>query len=227
MNLLSQSLQQVESRIREAERLAQRETGSVSLLAVSKRQPDSAIREMAQLGVIRFGESYLQEALLKLEALQDLQLEWHFIGPIQANKCRDIASHFSWVHSVDRRKIGERLNNLRPAELPPLNILLQVNISAEANKAGCPPAELAQLAADLRALPRLRLRGLMAIPRATPDPEAQRSAFRQLRLAQERLQREGHQLDTLSMGMSNDLEMAVAEGSTIVRIGTALFGERV
>jgi len=181
---------------------------------------------MAQLGVRRFGENYLQEALQKIEALADLDLEWHFIGPIQSNKTRAIAEHFDWVHSVDRLKIARRLNEQRPAALAPLNVCLQLNVSAEQSKSGAEPAQLAALAAEVAALPRLRLRGLMAIPAATEDVARQRAAFRCMGEAQAQLQAAGLELDTLSMGMSGDLEAAIAEGATLVRIGTALFGPR-
>jgi len=213
-------------RIRNAEKHAGRPEGSVTLLAVSKTQPADAIRALAQAGQRHFGENYLQEALAKQEELADLNgLVWHFIGPIQSNKTRVIASGFDWVHSVDRLKIAERLSEQRPAEWPPLNICLQVNISRETSKSGVDPDDLPELARAVAGLPRLRLRGLMAIPAPAHDLESQRQPLRALREALERLQAPG--LDTLSMGMSEDLEAAILEGSTCVRVGTALFGPRL
>jgi len=212
-------------RIREAEKQAGRPEGSVTLLAVGKTQPAAAIRELARAGQMHFGENYLQEALAKQEELADLtDLVWHFIGPVQSNKTRPIASRFDWVHSVDRLKIAERLGEQRPLELPPLNICLQVNISRETRKSGVDPAALPILAQAVASLPRLRLRGLMAIPAPAHDAESQRRPFRELRHALERLDLPG--LDTLSMGMSEDLEAAILEGATCVRVGTALFGPR-
>lgn len=181
---------------------------------------------MADAGMRRFGENYLQEALEKIAALQELDLEWHFIGPIQSNKTRPIAEHFDWVHSVDRLKLARRLSEQRPAGLPPLNICLQVNVSGEQSKSGITLQELPALAQEVATLPRLRLRGLMAIPAPAAGLEAQRQPFRQMRFALEQLIAEGLELDTLSMGMSGDLEAAIAEGATLVRIGTALFGPR-
>lgn len=216
--------QTVLARIRAAERQFQRPPGSVELLAVSKTQPASAVAALAALGQRHFGENYLQEALDKMAELAALDLEWHFIGPIQANKTRSIAEHFAWVHSVDRLKIAERLNAQRPDDLPPLNVCLEVNIDREPSKHGFDERELADIAQAVAALPRLRLRGLMAIPAPTADFTAQRLPFARLREWQERLQMAG--LDTLSMGMSDDLEAAIAEGATLVRIGTALFGPR-
>lgn len=219
-------LLQVLQRIRNTEQQAGRPEGSVTLLAVSKTQPADAIRALAQAGQRHFGENYLQEALVKQDALADLSgLVWHFIGPIQSNKTRFIASRFDWVHSVDRFKIAERLSEQRPAELPPLNVCLQVNISREISKSGVDPDELPELARAVAGLPRLRLRGLMAIPAPTHDLEGQRGPLRALRQALEQLQMPG--LDTLSMGMSDDLEVAILEGATCVRVGTALFGPRL
>lgn len=196
------------------------------LLAVSKTRPAEDIRAAHALGINDFGENYLQEALPKIEALQALGLTWHFIGPIQSNKTRPIAEHFDWVHSVDRDKIARRLNEQRPADAPPLQVCLQVNVSGEASKSGVSPAELPALAEAVMQLPRLRLRGLMAIPAATNSDAEQRAAFAQLRGLFEELKPQAPDLDTLSMGMSGDLEAAVAEGSTLLRIGTALFGPR-
>lgn len=217
---------QVRDRIRSAEARFGRAPDSVTLLAVSKTRPAEAIRLVAGLGQRQFGESYLQEALEKVAALRELDLVWHFIGPIQSNKTRGIAENFAWVHSVDRLKIAERLSEQRPIELPPLNVCLQVNVSGEASKAGTTLAELPGLAAAVAALPRLRLRGLMAIPAPADEFEQQREPFRALRGALDDLVARGLAVDTLSMGMTDDLEAAVAEGSTMVRIGTALFGER-
>ncbi len=212
-----------------AEQRYGRPAGSVALLAVSKQQPATAIAEVAAAGQTRFGENYLQEALPKMAALaegEQAELEWHFIGPIQSNKTRLIAENFAWVHSVDRLKIAQRLSMQRPGELEPLNLCLQVNISGEASKSGVEPAELAELAMAVAALPRLRLRGLMAIPAPCDDFAEQRRACARLREWQEQLAGSGLLLDTLSMGMSDDLEAAIAEGATLVRIGTAIFGPR-
>ena len=194
---------------------------------MSKTKPAAALREAHAAGLRDFGENYLQEALGKQQELADLPLSWHFIGPIQSNKTRAIAEHFDWVHSVDRLKIAQRLSEQRPAELPPLNICIQVNVSGEASKSGCAPADLPALASAIGALPRLQLRGLMAIPEPTEDRAAQDAAF----AAVQRLNNDLRDslklpLDTLSMGMSHDLEAAIAQGATWVRIGTALFGAR-
>lgn len=205
---------------------AGRDAATLRLLAVSKTFDAAAVRDLAACGQRAFGENYVQEALDKQTALQDLPLEWHFIGPIQSNKTRAIAAHFSWVHSVDRLKIAERLSAQRPPGLPPLQICIEVNISGEASKGGVPPAELSDLAGAVSKLPGVQLRGLMAIPAPTPDVPAQRAAFRQVREQFDALRARGHALDTLSMGMSGDLEAAILEGATIVRVGTALFGER-
>jgi pyridoxal phosphate enzyme (YggS family) len=213
-------------RIRIAAEINRRDATSVTLLAVSKTQPGSAIRSAAAAGITNLGENYLQEALEKMKALSDLPLCWHFIGPIQSNKTRSIAEHFDWVHSVDRLKIARRLSEQRPAEMPPLQICLQVNISGESTKSGVLPAELAQLTAAVNELPALRLRGLMTIPAVSSDTVVQRQAFARLRLCLEDLQATMPGLDTLSMGMSADLESAIAEGATIVRIGTGVFGPR-
>lgn len=222
----SASLYAVQNRIRAAELRFQRPPGSVSLLAVSKTQPVAAIIAVAAAGQRCFGENYPQEALNKIAELEALNLEWHFIGPLQANKTRGIAEHCAWVHSLDRLKIAERLSAQRPDDLPPLNVCLQVNIDREPTKHGVDEAELATVAMAVAALPRLRLRGLMAIPAPTLDFTAQRQSFAGLRECQERLNAAGLALDTLSMGMSGDLEAAVAEGATLVRVGAALFGPR-
>ena len=223
MSTIANNIAKVAARIREAAQAAARNPDEVHLLAVSKTQPAAAIRQACQAGLHDFGENYLQEALEKQADLADLPLTWHFIGPIQSNKTKAIAEHFDWVHSVDRLKIAQRLSDQRPESLPPLNICLQVNVSGEASKSGCEPQDVPQLAHAIAALPRLRLRGLMAIPEPTDDPTEQRAAFARLRHLQAELQMD---LDTLSMGMSQDLEAAIAEGATWVRIGTALFGAR-
>jgi len=214
-----------------AQRIATARSGTdaaqaTHILAVSKAVGAERLRAAYACGQHAFGESYLQEALPKQETLNDLAIEWHFIGPVQANKTRPLAEHFAWVHSVDRLRIAERLSQQRPADLPPLNICIQVNIDREASKSGIFPEDLPALAHSIAALPRLCLRGLMAIPRPTDNHEAQADAFRRVRELQESLCREGLALDTLSMGMSDDLEAAVAQGATWVRIGTAIFGVR-
>ena len=223
MSTIEKNIAKVAARIREAAQAVGRDPASVGLLAVSKTQPAAAIREAAEAGVRDFGENYLQEALDKQAELSELPLVWHFIGPIQSNKTKSIAEHFDWVHSVDRLKIAQRLSDQRPAELSPLNICLQVNVSGEASKSGCAPEELLQLAQAVAAMPQLRLRGLMCIPAPSEDPAEQRAAFARLRALRDELPLT---LDTLSMGMSQDLEAAIAEGATWVRIGTALFGAR-
>lgn len=223
MSTIAENIAKVGVRIREAAQASQRDCGSIGLLAVSKTKPAAAVREAFAAGAQDFGENYLQEALDKQAELYDLPLTWHFIGPIQSNKTKAIAEHFSWVHSVDRLKIAERLSAQRPAHLSALNICLQVNVSGEASKSGCHPDELPALAQAVTQLPNLRLRGLMTIPEPTDDPIEQRAAFARLRELQQGL---NLGLDTLSMGMSHDLEAAIAEGATWVRIGTALFGAR-
>lgn len=223
MSTIAENSATVLERIAAASRTAGRDPATVGLLAVSKTKPAAALREAAAAGLRDFGENYLQEALDKQPALADLPLVWHFIGPIQSNKTRAIASHFDWVHSVDRLKIAQRLAEQRPPERGPLNICLQVNVSGEASKSGCHPDELPALASAVSQLPNLRLRGLMAIPEPTDDPASQRAAFARLRTMSETL---NLGLDTLSMGMSQDLEAAIAEGATWVRVGTALFGAR-
>ena len=223
---IPENITKLTDRIRIAAEINRRDATSVTLLAVSKTQPAHAIRSAAAFGITNFGENYLQEALDKMSALTNLALCWHFIGPIQSNKTRAIAEHFDWVHSVDRLKIARRLSEQRPAEMPPLQICLQVNISGESSKSGISPDALAQLAAEVNELPALRLRGLMTIPAASTDTGAQRQAFARLRHCLEALQTTLPELDTLSMGMSADLESAIAEGSTIVRIGTGVFGPR-
>ncbi|MFQ5488831.1 MAG: YggS family pyridoxal phosphate-dependent enzyme [Gammaproteobacteria bacterium] len=226
MTDISDNLAQVRRRIAATESRYGRAAGTVRLLAVSKTWPDALLHRAADAGQGDFGESYVQEALAKMEALKGLPLRWHFIGPIQSNKTRDIARHFHWVHSVDRLKIARRLSAQRPPELPPLEVCIQVNISGEANKSGASAGETAALAEAVAQLPRLRLRGLMAIPAPTPDFGEQRAYFRQVRELQDALIARGHALDTLSMGMSGDLEAAIAEGATVVRVGTGVFGQR-
>ncbi|WP_444815668.1 YggS family pyridoxal phosphate-dependent enzyme [Stutzerimonas frequens] len=223
MSTIEKNIAKVAARIREAAQAVHRDAATVGLLAVSKTQPAAAIREAFAAGLRDFGENYLQEALDKQVELDDLPLIWHFIGPIQSNKTKAIAEHFDWVHSVDRLKIAQRLSDQRPATLPPLNVCLQVNVSGEASKSGCAPQELGPLAEAVAAMPQLRLRGLMCIPAPTEDPAEQRAAFARLRLLRDELALD---LDTLSMGMSQDLKAAIAEGATWVRIGTALFGAR-
>lgn len=223
MSNIADNIGLVTERIRAAARAVQRNETSVHLLAVSKTKPAQAVREAYAAGMRDFGENYLQEALGKQADLTDLPLSWHFIGPIQSNKTRAIAENFAWVHSVDRLKIAQRLSEQRPADLPPLNICIQVNVSGESSKSGCTPADLPALATAIQALPRLTLRGLMAIPEPTDDRAAQDAAFAAVRDLQASLDLG---LDTLSMGMSHDLESAIAQGATWVRIGTALFGAR-
>lgn len=219
-------LHAVLARIRAAEQRFQRPPGSVRLLAASKTQSPAAIAAIAAAGQTCFGENYVQEALDKMVELATLDLEWHFIGPIQANKTRGIAEHFAWVHGVDRLKIAERLSAQRPDHLPPLNVCLQINIDREPTKHGLDESAVAEVARAVAALPRLRLRGLMAIPAPAADFAAQRRPLARLRELWERLNAGGLALDTLSMGMTDDLEAAIAEGATLVRVGTALFGPR-
>jgi len=216
----------VTNRIAAAARRAGRDPASVRLLAVSKQQPVAVVRAAAEAGQIDFGENYAQEALAKVDALRDLPLTWHFIGHLQANKTRDIAAAFQWVHTLDRPRIAERLNAQRPHHARAMDVLLQVKLGNEPTKGGILPAEAPALAAVIAGLPRLRLRGLMCIPEPATGEAAQRAPFRRLRELLESLNAKGHALDTLSMGMSDDLEAAVAEGATIVRVGTAVFGPR-
>jgi pyridoxal phosphate enzyme (YggS family) len=217
----------VQARIRDAENRYGRLPGSVALIAVSKKQTPNAIATAAAAGQCHFGENYVQEALTKMQDLADLELHWHFIGPIQSNKTRYIAERFSWVHSVDRLKVAQRLNKQRPMSLPPLNICLQVNISNESTKNGMHIADMFSVASAVSELPRLRLRGLMAVPALSDTFEQQRRPFAQLRELQEKLAASGLAMDTLSMGMSADLEAAIAEGTTLIRVGTAIFGPRL
>ena len=227
--MIGDKLQQVQARIVTACTAAGRDPASVRLLAVSKTFPAEAVREARAAGQIAFGENYVQEGIAKIQALSDLrgELEWHCIGPLQSNKTRPVAEHFDWVHGIDRLKIAERLAEQRPAHLPPLQVCLQVNVDGGANKAGVPAEEALRLARAVAALPRLRLRGLMAIPEPAPDFESQRAVFLHAAVLFETLRTAGLELDTLSLGMSADLEAAVAAGSTMVRVGTAIFGGRV
>ena len=226
MNDIKQRLAKIKSQIRHAEIAVGRDKNSVRLLAVSKTKPATDIAIAYQAGQRNFGESYLQEALKKQQELAAFDISWHFIGPIQSNKTKLIAAHFSWVHSVDRLKIAKRLSEQRPLHLPALNICLQVNIDREPQKAGASPEEILQLATHCDGLDNIKLRGLMALPRMSSDPATQHDSFRRVRILFEELKNAGHDIDTLSMGMSSDLEIAVSEGSTMVRIGTDLLGKR-
>jgi PLP dependent protein len=221
------ALQSVRARIARAAEQAGRDPGSVRLLAVSKQQPAALVRAAAAAGQTEFGENYVQEGIDKVAALADVPgLAWHFIGQLQGNKTRAVAECFDWVHTVDRERIASRLSAQRPRDAAPLQVLLQVRLAEEPGKGGVTPAAASALATAVTALPRLRLRGLMCIPPPVVDPEARRRPFRQLRELLESLNAAGHALDTLSMGMSDDLEAAVLEGATIVRVGTAIFGPR-
>lgn len=226
MQNLKESLTAVRARMERACKASGRPSDAVRLLAVSKSVGADSIRAAAAAGQSAFGESYLQEALDKRSALADLPLEWHFIGPVQSNKTRDIAAHFEWVHGVDRLKIAQRLSDARDPAAGALQVCVQVNISGEPSKSGCEPAQAAELCAHVARLPGLRLRGLMAIPapvHATGDAHA---PFRELRALFDRIRAQGLPLDTISAGMTDDLEIAIAEGSTLVRVGTAIFGTR-
>lgn len=234
MSSISQKLQAVHDSIRNAIAQASRSSDAVTLLAVSKTFGADTVLEAIAAGQYAFGENYLQEAIDKIMAVKIAtcaggllsDIEWHFIGPIQSNKTRSIAENFAWVHTIEREKIAQRLSDQRPATLAPLNVCLQVNISNEASKSGVAPEHALSVAQAIALLPRLRLRGLMAIPEATNDPIQQRAAFRQVRELFVQLQESGLPLDTLSMGMSGDMDAAIAEGATIVRIGSAIFGRR-
>jgi pyridoxal phosphate enzyme (YggS family) len=220
------NLQGVNARISTAASLCGRHARDIVLVAVSKTHPAALIREAHEAGQRDFGENYVQEAVAKMDALAGLDLVWHFIGPIQSNKTRPIAERFDWVHSVDREKIAVRLAEQRPAARGPLNVCLQVNVSGEASKSGCAPGDALALARAVAAMPHLRLRGLMAVPEPTDDTDVQRARFGQLAALRDAIVAAGIPLDTLSMGMSDDLEAAIAAGSTMVRIGTAIFGPR-
>ncbi len=241
MTTIASRLQAVRTRISDAALAAGRSPGEILLVAVSKTFPPQAIAEAYAAGQTAFGENYAQEGIEKITALSGLPLqwrvaspkgpllrplEWHYIGPIQSNKTRPIAENFDWVHGIDRAKIAERLSASRPDDKPPLQVCIQVNVSGEASKSGVAPDVVFGLAQTIMRLPRLRLRGLMAIPEPTPDTALQRSRFRMLRDIRDDLRRRGVTLDTLSMGMSDDLEAAIAEGATLVRVGRAIFGER-
>ena len=228
MATIPENIQQVRARIAAACERARRPVQSVTLLCVSKTFTAAQVRQAHAAGECRFGENYVQEGLDKIDALADLRpgIEWHLIGPLQSNKTRAVAAQFDWVHGVDRLKVAQRLSEQRPPDLPPLNVLLQVNVSGEASKSGLAPDEVSAVAREVAALPRLVLRGLMAIPEPAADETAQRAPHRALRELLGRLRADGLALDTLSMGMSADLEAAILEGATIVRVGTAIFGAR-
>ena len=223
---LPAAVREVRTCMARAAAAAGRSAHSVTLLAVGKAQPAELLAAAADCGITDFGESYLQEALGKIAALQGRGLTWHFIGRIQANKTRPIAESFAWVHALDRLKVAERFAEQRPPQAPPLNVCLQVNVAGEASKGGVAPAELPALAAGVRCLPHLTLRGLMCIPPEETEPARQRGWFARLRVLRDELNAAGHSLDTLSMGMSADFESAILEGATIVRLGTILFGAR-
>ena len=226
MTTIPGNLQHVRARIATACQRAGRGVEEVTLLAVSKTFGADAVRAAAAAGQRAFGENYIQEGVEKIAALRDLGLTWHCIGPIQSNKTRLVAEHFDWVHTVDRLKIAERLSAQRPADRPPLNVCIQVNIDGGANKSGVAPGEALALARAVAALPQLKLRGLMSIPEIAPDFEAARAVHASAKALFDQLNADGLGLDTLSMGMSDDLEAAIAAGSTMVRIGTAIFGSR-
>ncbi|ENO85070.1 MAG TPA: YggS family pyridoxal phosphate-dependent enzyme [Thauera aminoaromatica] len=226
MTTIAARLDAVRARIAAAARHAGRDPADVKLLAVSKTWPAEAVREAAAAGQRAFGENYVQEGVDKVEALRALGLEWHFIGPLQSNKTRPVANAFDWVHGIDRLKIAERLSAQRDVHLPPLDVCIQVNVSGEDSKSGVAPDEAGALAHAVAALPRLRLRGLMCIPEPSADEAVLRARFAVLRGLYDELRAAGLALDTLSMGMSHDLEPAIAEGASIVRVGTAIFGER-
>ncbi len=226
MNSIADNIKNVSQRIQKATKFASRDKKSVQLLAVSKTRSVDELKSCIQSGLTHFGENYLQEALVKIEALTEQPLTWHFIGPIQSNKTRAIAEHFSWVHSVDRLKIAQRLNEQRPKNLGPLNICIQVNINDEESKSGIPLNELDALCKTISTLSNIKLRGLMTIPASSQDDEALRASFRSMNTAFKELQLQYPSIDTLSMGMSGDIEAAIEEGSTMVRVGTALFGAR-
>lgn len=226
MTTIFANLQTIRARIVAAAREAGRDPAKIALLAVSKAWPAAMVREAAAAKQLQFGENYVQEAVEKITALADLGLEWHFIGPLQSNKTRLVAEHFAWVHSIDRLKIAQRLSQARGVISTPMQVCLQVNVSGEASKGGVAPEETAGLAREVAALPHLRLRGLMTMPEPTEDIALLRSRFAMLRRLRDELNAGGLALDTLSMGMSHDFEAAVMEGATIVRVGTAIFGER-
>lgn len=228
MSVIAANLQAVHQRIAAAAQQAGRQPADIALLAVSKTVPPDRIRAAYAAGQLAFGENYVQEGVDKIAALAELRhrLQWHFIGPLQSNKTRLVAEHFDWVHAVDRLRIAERLSAQRPAGMAALQVCIQVNISGEASKSGVAPAEVPALANAVAALPGLRLRGLMAIPEPEDDPAAQRRPFAAMRAMLQALRADGLDVDTLSMGMSGDMEAAIAEGANLVRIGTAIFGAR-
>ncbi|MEO6422991.1 MAG: YggS family pyridoxal phosphate-dependent enzyme [Candidatus Nitrotoga sp.] len=226
MTAITSNLQAVNHAIAQVMCMAHRHKECIELLAVSKGFSAVAVREAYQAGQRLFGESYIQEAMDKIDQLRDLPLQWHFIGPVQSNKTRAVATHFAWVHCVDRLKIAERLSAQRPASLPPLNVCIQVNVSGEDSKSGVAPEGVMELAQAVARLPQLKLRGLMAIPAPVEGLEAQRVPLAKLRELMQLINKQGLALDTLSMGMSHDLSAAILEGATIVRVGSAIFGER-
>jgi pyridoxal phosphate enzyme (YggS family) len=226
MTTISGNLQAVLARVTEACRAVGRDPSELTLLAVSKTWPAGCVREAAEAGQRVFGENYVAEGVAKAEELAGLKLEWHFIGPLQSNKTRVVAAHFQWVHSIDRVKIAQRLSDQRDPHLAALNVCIQVNVSGEASKSGVAAEEVPALAGAVATLPRLSLRGLMCIPEPTPDTALLRARFASLRHLRDTLNQQGLGLDTLSMGMSDDLELAIAEGATMVRVGTAIFGRR-
>ena len=226
MSSIAQSLEEIRNRVTVLERRYERSPGAVRVLAVSKKKNPEAVRAAAEIGQREFGENTVQDALIKLDALADMDLGWHFIGPIQSNKTRVVAARFHWVHSIDRAKIARRLNEQRPDGLPPLEVCIQINLSGETSKSGVEPQQVEELAQVVSEQPRLRLRGLMTLPRPCDELEDQRRPFAALRGILETLNAGGLALDTLSMGMTDDMEAAIAEGATIIRIGTAIFGPR-
>ena len=226
-NNIAQNIKAIRAQITDAEKKYSRQPGSVQLLAVSKTRPVEDIQSAFSENQLHFGENYLQDALSKIDNSPDLSIEWHFIGPIQSNKTRQIAESFDWVHTIDRLKVAQRLSEQRDPSIKPLNVCMQVNTSNEASKSGINPEDAIALAQQINALPNLHFRGLMTIPASTNNFEEQRQAFRLLRELKDELESLNIQLDTLSMGMTNDMEAAIAEGSTMVRIGTAIFGERI
>ncbi|MCP4595194.1 YggS family pyridoxal phosphate-dependent enzyme [Neptuniibacter sp.] len=226
MSSIAENLIQVRQQIKSSLEKTDRESSSVMLLAVSKTRPAEDLRQAYAEGQRDFGENYLQESLEKITALQDLDISWHFIGPLQSNKTKAVAENFNWMHTVDRLKIAQRLSDQRPSNLPPLNICVQVNISQEQSKSGVLPSELPELIAKISELPNICVRGLMAIPKATENQKEQQQAFARMQTLLTLLQETHPEMDTLSMGMSGDMDAAIAEGSTIVRIGTAIFGAR-
>ncbi|MBI5923158.1 MAG: YggS family pyridoxal phosphate-dependent enzyme [Betaproteobacteria bacterium] len=226
MTIISVNLQAVKARIRAAAQSVGRDAGAARLLAVSKGWPAECVRSAFSAGQRAFGENYVQEGVAKIAALDDLDLEWHFIGPLQSNKTREVAENFDWVHSLDRIKIAQRLSAQRPSGASPLQVCIQVNVSGEDSKSGVAPAEVAALAHAIKPLPGMCLRGLMTIPEASENHELLRQRFALLRKLLEQINGAGMQLDTLSMGMSDDFEIAIAEGATILRIGSAIFGQR-